>query len=242
MASSVRFKLCVMPLRFFMRRAEPRVTVVINNRNLVTWPREMVSRIERYINLAGIIIVDNESSYPPVLEWYRDVQHRVIRLARNEGHEAPFSQQILDEVPTDAFVVTDPDLGLLDTPDDTLARLCRHLQDHPELGKVGLSLDWRAVPVRSRYHAHCHSYERRLWQRPRIGGRGLRRAAVDTTFAIYDKRIATHYFVGGARTGPPYTARHYPWELIEPTPEFQYYLDHASASCSFKSFASRDPG
>jgi hypothetical protein len=226
-----------MPLNFFTRRIDPKVTVVINNRDLVSWPREMVSRIERYTNLAGIIIVDNQSSFPPLLEWYRDLPHRVIRLDENVGHEAPFSRRILDEVPTDDFVVTDPDLGLLDTPDDTLTRLCRHLHDRPNLGKVGLSLDWRSVPSQSRYYAHCQSYERSLWQSPRIGWSGLRQAAVDTTFAIYNKRINSRYFIGGARTAPPYKARHYPWEVIDPTLEFQYYLDHASASCSFKAFA-----
>ncbi len=196
----------------------------------------MVSRIERYHCLAGIIIVDNQSSYPPLLDWYRHVPHHVIRLDRNVGHEAPFSREVLDEIRTQFFVVTDPDLGLLGTPDDTLSTLCRHLHSHPALGKVGLSLEWTTVPTESRYYAHCHSYERAMWRRPRIGWRGLRRAEVDTTFAMYDKQIASHYFVGGARAPRPYTARHYPWEVIDPTPEFQYYLDHASSSCSFKSF------
>lgn len=229
-----------MPLKFFFRRVEPPVTVVINNRDLLTWPREMVSRIERYNNLAGIIIVDNQSSYPPLLAWYRHVPHRVIRLERNVGHAAPFCSQVLDEVRTEYFVVTDPDLGLLGTPDDTLSRLCHYLHDHPDLGKVGLSLEWRTVPPESRYHTHCRSYERDMWRRPRVGWTRLRRAEVDTTFAIYDKRIASHYFIGGARTAPPYTARHYPWEVVDPTPEFQYYLDHASASSSFKSFSPQD--
>lgn len=225
-----------MSLRFFTPRAAPKVTVVINNRDLVSWPREMVSRIEQYADLACIIIVDNQSTFPPLLDWYRDLPHRVIRLDANVGHQAPFSKRVLDEVPTEDFVVTDPDLGLLGTPDDTLTRLRRHLHARPELGKVGLSLDWRTVPPQSRYYSHCRSYERHLWRSPRVGWRGLRRASVDTTFAIYNKRINPRYFIGGARTSPPYTARHYPWEVIDATPEFRYYLDHASTSSSYKSF------
>ena len=224
-----------MGLRLFARRSAVKVTVVINNRNLLTWPREMVSRIERYDNLAGIVIVDNDSSYPPLLEWYQTLSHNVIRLDGNLGHEAPFSQRVLDAIPTEDFAVTDPDLGLLDTPDDTLTHLRHLLQRHPTMGKVGLSLDWSTVPRQSPYYAHCQGYERELWNKPRIG-RHLRAAPVDTTLAAYNKQIACHYFVGGARTTPPYTARHYPWELVGVTEEYRYYLDRASTSSSFKAF------
>jgi hypothetical protein len=224
-----------MGLRLFARGSNVKVTVVINNRNLLTWPREMVSRIEKYENLAGIILVDNQSSYPPLLEWYQTSPHPVIRLDGNVGHEAPFSQRVLDAIPTEDFVVTDPDLGLLDTPNDTLTHLRQLLHQNPALGKVGLSLDWRTVPRQSPYYAHCHGYERELWDRPQIGLH-LRSAPVDTTLAVYNKKIACHYFIGGARTEPPYTARHYPWELVGVTEEYRYYLDRASTSSSFKSF------
>jgi hypothetical protein len=227
-----------MGLRFFVRRANVKVSVVINNRNLLTWPREMVNRIEQYENLAGIIIVDNQSSYPPLLEWYQTLSYPVIRLDRNVGHEAPFSQRVLDVISTEDFVVTDPDLGLLDTPKDTLTHLRQLLLDNPTLGKVGLSLDWRTVPRQSPYYAHCQRYERSLWGLPRIGWH-LRLAPVDTTLAVYNKKIACHYFVGGARTKPPYTARHYPWELVGVTEEYRYYLDRASPSSSFKSSLAR---
>lgn len=82
-----------MGLRLFARWSNLKVTVVINNRNLLTWPREMVSRIERYENLAGIILVDNDSSYPPLLEWYQTLSHPVIRLDGNLGHECLFLRE-----------------------------------------------------------------------------------------------------------------------------------------------------
>jgi hypothetical protein len=53
-----------------MAVTEP-VTVIINNCNLLTWPRAMVAEIETFTDLAAILIVDNGSTYPPLLGWSR---------------------------------------------------------------------------------------------------------------------------------------------------------------------------
>ena len=76
--------------------------------------------------------------------------------------------------------------------------------------------------------------ERAYWQLPLFEG-GIRPAPVDTTFAIYDKKLMHRYAVGGGRTDTPYTARHLPWSVVEPDDEFNYYLSHADeAFCSYK--------
>jgi hypothetical protein len=67
-----------------MAVTEP-VTVIINNCNLLTWPRVMVAAIEGFADLDSILIVDKGSTYPPLLDWYAS------RRAR--GHDLPHLRQ-----------------------------------------------------------------------------------------------------------------------------------------------------
>jgi hypothetical protein len=210
------------------------VTVVVNNRDLLTWPRAMIGHIERFDALAGILVVDNGSTYPPLLEFYRQTPHEVVFLG-NLGHTAPWSPEVLARIATDYYVVTDPDLDLEDTPRDCLLHLMRCLQRFPRAGKIGLGLRFDDVPRESPYFHHVHSLERRYWELPLVDGL-IRPAPVDTTFAIYHKALLNRYAIGGARTDYPYTARHPPWSVVTPDAEFQYYLDRANESCSYKTF------
>ena len=60
------------------------IPVIINNRNLFTWPKAMVERIKEYDGVGEIIIVDNDSTYPPLLEWYATNPCRIERLNKIE--------------------------------------------------------------------------------------------------------------------------------------------------------------
>ncbi|MEN9316470.1 MAG: Demethylmacrocin O-methyltransferase [Pseudomonadota bacterium] len=214
---------------------EPRVTVIINNRDLVEWPRRMVERLERLPGVTEIVIVDNGSTYRPLLAWYRTIPHRVLFL-ENLGHAAPWKCGVLDDIRTDLYVVTDPDLDLGELPDDTLAHLAGLLERHPRLGKVGLSLATDGVPAASPYHDHVEQKEK-LPQQRTTGPEGLIDMPVDTTFAIYDRRVLRDYRICGMRTPAPYVARHEPWHVVTPEADFAYYLDHVEGrSSSYRDF------
>lgn len=213
------------------------VTVLINNRDLVTWPKEMLSCILKYEGLHEVIILDNASTYPPLLEWYEENPCRIIRLNENVGHTAPFQQEIVDQISTELFVVTDPDLGLQEVPSDVLLKMMSYIEMYP-VNKIGLSLNYKVVPKESVYYQHVNSHEKNCWGNPRTYP-GLIDAAVDTTFAIYSKSRSTGYTINGCRMDHPYMARHYPWEVVNPDPEFLYYLEHANSSCTYLNFWKR---
>lgn len=213
------------------------VTVLINNRDLLTWPKEMLSCINKYEGLHEIIIIDNASTYPPLLDWYAENPCKVIRLDENKGHTAPFSSDVTSQVSTELFVVTDPDLGLLDVPTDVLLKMVDYIGRYP-VNKIGLSLNYKTVPQESVYYSHVNGYEKNLWNNSRTYP-GLIDAAVDTTFAIYSKNKSTEYTINGCRMEFPYTARHYPWEVVDPDSEFLYYLEHANSSCTYLCFWKR---
>ncbi len=210
------------------------IPVIINNRNFLTWPKAMVERIKEYDGVGEIIIVDNDSTYPPLLEWYATNPCRIERLNDNLGMGAPWASEIVKQLNGVPYVLTDPDMGLEDTPDDTLLYLFDKLNSL-QLDKVGLGLDWQIVEKKSPYYERLNVYEKNRWSNSPVKDGVHTEVQIDTTFALYN---VDHYFIGGGSTTFPYVARHYPWEFsIEEarnSEEFMYYMDNATSASSYK--------
>jgi hypothetical protein len=202
-----------------------KIPVIINNRDLLTWPKAMVEKIKTYDNVGYIIIFDKGSTYPC---------H--VYMEPNRGHTGAWDSGIVDNLGTNIYVITDSDLGLEKTPKDTLTFLYNNLIKH-KINKIGLGLDWKITPSNSPYYSHIINYEKARWYSTRKEGNIYFDIAIDTTFALYN---VNYYFIGGASVGLPYLAKHYPWYLTEKernnNEEFMYYIKHASASSSYKTF------
>jgi hypothetical protein len=211
-----------------------KIPVIINNRNFLTWPKAMVERIKDYDGVGEIIIVDNNSTYPPLLEWYATNPCRIERLNDNLGMGAPWVSEVVKQLNGAPYVLTDPDMGLEDTPDDTLLYLFDKLNSL-QLDKVGLGLDWQIVEKKSPYYERLNVYEKSRWSNSPVIDGVYTEVQIDTTFALYN---VDHYFIGGGSTTFPYVARHYPWEFsIEEArnnEEFMYYMDNATSASSYK--------
>ena len=211
-----------------------KIPVIINNRNFLTWPKAMVERIKEYDGVGEIIIVDNDSTYPPLLEWYATNPCRIERLDTNVGMGAPWVSGVVKELNGAPYVLTDPDLGLEETPDDTLLYLLDKINTL-QLDKVGLGLDWQIVDKKSPYYERLNLYEKSRWNNSPVKDGVYTEVQIDTTFALYN---VDHYFIGGGSTTFPYVARHYPWEFsIEEarnSEEFMYYMHSATSASSYK--------
>lgn len=213
------------------------ISVIINNRNLLTWPRAMVERIMKYEGVGRIIILDNDSTYPPLLEYYSTKPCEIIYLHENLGHTAPWLSGVANNQ-KEEYVVTDPDLDLSDTPDDSLLFLKEKMNEH-NIQKIGFGLDWQSVNKNSRYYHHLQTYEKSRWEKAKEINNVFFGIDIDTTFALYHRELKQH-ILGGVSTGHPYIARHMPWyfsvEERIANDEFTYYLNHANSSCSYKGF------
>lgn len=206
------------------------IPVIINNRDLLTWPKAMVEKIKTYEGVGEIIIVDNNSSYIPLLEWYETKPCTIIKC-NNLGHVGAW---ISGAVKNNYYVVTDSDMGLDETPSDTLVYLFEKM-NQLHLDKIGLGLNWKVVPPNAFYYNRLNLYEKDRWEKSKVVDDIYLDVPIDTTFALYKPQ---HYFIGGASTTFPYVARHYPWEFSKNTydvnEEFKHYIKNASSSCSFK--------
>lgn len=198
---------------------------------VVTYNRLSMTRalVERIARLPGLrpIVVDNASTYPPLLEWYRACDVEVRLLADNVGHRSPWLVGIVDETRAPHYVVSDCDLDLSACPDDVLARLREGFTRYPGRNKVGLSLELDDLPPDLPELPAVLAQERPYWARPVEGG--FFDAPVDTTFALYRRRGSTYRASNSLRTDRPYTARHLPWYATPATmtDEERFYRETA---------------
>jgi hypothetical protein len=188
-----------------------RAPVFINCRDRVTPLAELVGWLER----AGheeIYLLDNDSAYEPLLEYYERTPHTVLRLGENIGRFALwFAPGVFDLTRGRSFAYTDPDIvPAEDCPPDALERFAELLERYPGVNKVGFGLRIDDLPDHYRHKQAVTTWEGQFW-RWRVPGDAFY-ASIDTTFALY--RPNGHFRpVDALRTAPPYVARHTPWYL-----------------------------
>lgn len=172
-----------------------------------------------------IYLVDNDSTYPPLLEWYKQTTHRVIHLRTNLGPQAPWASGVIrSNVGSDeCYCVTDPDIIPVEQcPIDALDFFHETLLRFPKYRKVGFGLKTDDLPPHFRFRKAVVSWERQFWIRQLAPG--LYDALIDTTFAMYIP--GSDFSYGPAiRTGWPYVARHAAWytDSRNPSQEERYY-------------------
>jgi hypothetical protein len=205
-----------------------RFTVFVNTRDRVTPLRALVGWLER-AGVRRIVFVDNASTYGPLLDYFDETPHEVVRLPENLGELAPWLSGTIERMTGEHefFVETDPDVVPdSDCPLDALDYLYDVVYTYPEYVKVGLGLRIDDLPDHYVHAEAVRRWEARFWldeYRP-----GLYIAPVDTTFAMYRPRTGAT-MVPALRTGPPYLARHLPWytDSRRMSREDRYYLRHA---------------
>jgi hypothetical protein len=200
------------------------VPVFITCRDRVTDLRHMVQWFERAA-CQHIFLIDNQSTYPPLIEYLEQSPHEVIWLGQNHGPRALWNVNL---TPTSRYVLTDPDLDLRGLPLDAIDHLA-DIMDKYQRPKVGLGLRLDDVPETM----PSLEWERRLlvpdkskndWWAGEIA-HGVYDSLIDTTFALYEAGSGFQY--EAIRTGFPYLARHTPWYMTEADDEWSYYTARA---------------
>lgn len=212
-----------------------KIKTLIVNFNRLTLTKNMVEFLADHGH--DIIIIDNASTYHPLLEWYKKSCVRVVYMNDNHGSHVVWNADLLNRLEISGrYVITDPDLDLSNVPPDFMTILHRGLDEYPEYSKCGLSLEINDLPDTEMAHLMRTKYEKKYWEHP-LDAQYFH-ADTDTTFALYRETNRTHDH-NAIRTNRPYTARHVPWYYINiaslPDDE-QYYYQHAGPSASGKKF------
>ena len=184
------------------------------------------------------VIIDNASTYPPLLAYYDACPYAVVRMPHNAGHRVAWDAAygLLGRLGiTGRYIITDPDLDHTGVPDDFLAVLHKGLDRYPEALKCGLSLEVNDLPDTEAGRLVRDVHEARWWHTPLDSE--YYRAGVDTTLALYCENARNYFIHPAIRTNRPYTARHVPWyydKLADLPADEQYYFRTANDSSSGK--------
>lgn len=185
------------------------IPVYINNWNILTWVKKMAAYLENVPDVA-IFIIDNNSTYRPLLDWYQTCPYDVIRLRENLGSRHGYNivlkgNEHKNKFGSDFFVFTDADLDISDCPSDILEILKEGYSRHNI--KTGLSIEIEDVPEESLTYDGV-VIDRCYWEKKLDDL--FYDSPVDTTFALYHKDSYL-YGCDAIRSEKPYTAKHLPW-------------------------------
>lgn len=206
------------------------VPIIINSRDRRSCLEQLLAWL-RSAGYANVAILDNDSTYPPLVEYLQAVRDEilVLRSRTNLGPRALWSSGLISLLGDVPFVYTDPDVvPTEDCPADAVLKLADALAKFQHAPKAGLGIMIDDIPDTFDQKYVVQAWETRYWQRPLPGN--CYGAMLDTTFALY--RPGSWHNVQAVRTGPPYLVRHLPWyaDSSKPSQEEQYYAEHAASS------------
>lgn len=187
------------------------IPIIINNFNRLTYLKSLIdSLVSRGYH--NIYILDNQSTYPPLLEYYKTCPFTVIHLDKNLGYKALWISDVFKRFKDSFYVYTDSDMEISEEcPDDFMQHFLDVLHQYPLSQKVGFGLRIDDLPDSFENKQKVIAHETRFWQHPVADA--LYKAEIDTTFALYRpycKGVANIYSEV-YRTGAPYLIRHLPW-------------------------------
>lgn len=193
-------------------------------------------------NYDNIIILDNKSTYPPLLDYYRKIENKVNIefLSDNYGHQvlynAPF---LLEKYCQGYYFLTDSDIvpndGLPDNfGDKMLEKLDRYFS---QITKVGFALRIDNLPDHFKLKKKVLLWEEQFWKNPVENNTYL--TTIDTTFALYKpgygRQFTNVHFLKGLRLGGCFSATHGGWYINTEslTEEKRYYFETVNSSASW---------
>lgn len=203
------------------------IPIIINNRNRFTFLKKLVEKLQE-LGYNNIYILDNKSTYPPLLEYYKKINVKVYFLDRNYGFKALEESGLINKFKYNFFVYTDPDvIPIEECPSDFIEKFYNILIENSKIQKVGFSLKIDDLPNFFDKKQEVIQWEKELYKNELEDGVFI--APIDTTFALHRplSRISTQGRYLHARTAYPYEARHMPWynDSSKLDEEEKYYIN-----------------
>lgn len=205
------------------------IPIFIISYNRLYYLKRLVERLEK-MGYKNVKIIDNHSSYPPLLQYYGTIQNDVFYMKKNYGHMVFWKCKVFKKYRDDLYVVTDPDvLPVNGCPNNFVEHFYELLKRYPRLKKVGFSLKINDIPKDSPLYKEIVSWESAFYIF-RVPGCKAHIADIDTTFALYipDKLDISKNFFIAVRTDYPYQLKHLPWykKKNDISEEDIYYNNH----------------
>lgn len=188
------------------------VPIIINNRNRFTFLKLMIDQLQSF-GYKHIYILDNDSSYPPLLEYYKIVNAKVIFLKQNVGYKALWETEVFEQFKNKYYVYSDPDILLQkDCPRDFVYQLYVLLKKYLGKEKAGVALKIDDLPDYYANKQQAIKNESIYWSKPLE--KDVYDAMVDTTLALYKPlAFGNAEECDAIRVGGKLAAQHLTWYL-----------------------------
>ena len=217
--------------RNFSIDKHPELTpIIINNFNRLEYLKRTIGGMKSR-GYENIYVIDNASTYEPLLEYYRSEGLRVFYLDQNIGYLSIWRTKIQHNFIHNHYVYTDSDIEPAeDCPADFVTHFKGLLDRYRDALKVGFGLKIDDLPEHYALRRQVIDHERQFHV-DRLPPREFS-ASIDTTLALYRPTVVGGWWLPAIRTGEPYVARHLPWyaDSSNPTPEELYYQATSTAS------------
>jgi hypothetical protein len=201
-----------------------KVPIFITTFNRVECLEELVSWLEK----AGqdeIYLLDNGSTYPPIVAYLKEISHTVIHTHKNMGNKAPWIGGYVQKYAADRyFVVTDPDIIPTDEcPLDVFDYFKHSLEKHTDAFKMAFSLVLDDLPDHYEFKDQAIKLQGEWQREERRVADNFFNTRTDAILALH--RPNSSQGKDAWRADKPYTARHMSWydNSDNPSDELIYY-------------------
>ena len=213
---------------------------LINHDNLTRGFKQQVEWLTD-VGMTSLTVIDNGSTYQPLLDYYEGVSFRVIRQT-NRGPYV-FWETNLHEQQEMPYIVSDADcVPSADCPKDLVEKMLFVLEKHPTIvRKVGPSIRIDNLPDVYAKKEKVIAHESQFWtdfqyetheKSPWVveGTPPMYDSIIDTTFAMYPRQSPWPGWHHHYRLAPPYSVEHKPWyeDSSNPSEECLYYRAHVA--------------
>lgn len=213
---------------------------IIIGYNQFTYIKNMIEQLEKFTN--DIIVIDNNSSYKPLLDYYEnDFKYTLLRQKTNGGHTI-YTDRYIQNLVGDFYILTDPDLEFNSKLPANFIQVLIDVSHHFGAHRVGLALCVDSPDIRTDIQFHGHTikeWESQFWKHPLSYPDNptlqLYDAAIDTTFCLINKRPKNQLHI---RIAGDYTCFHLPWHKDFKSKlqngEYETYTQNNVSSCWLK--------
>ena len=210
--------------------------VFIISFNRLSYVKQMIMSCEKY-GLRNIHIIDNHSTYSPLLNFYNTIPYKVYYMEKNYGHMVFWSSGYFDNFIEDApYIVTDPDIEFnKNLPKNFIYEFYRLLGEYRNITKVGFALEINDLP-NTEENKVVKDWEEKFWKKKLKDRLDIYNSDIDTTFALYRPGklfLKDSSFYTGIRVAGDYTSHHLPWYNSVIDQEEAFYQKSANKSASW---------
>jgi hypothetical protein len=214
------------------------IQIVILNKDRLE-PLKLLVDSLRQRNYNNILVIDNESTYEPLLEWYNassvevfynDIPETLFDTGTFGRLSGELQHPRFVDVIKNHYIFTDSDVVLETYVPDNFVDSMISIQEKYNTHKVGLGLKISDLPENT-HTQQIKQIESQYWNNKINDSEyELYAAPIDTTFAVYGPNCVP-FWAHGIRMGGSYVVKHMPWyyDYNNLPADEKYYLERLKA-------------